>query len=74
MKVGIHSVKRQLDYAWLIKKRSPWQRLHLSVERPQALKPDDLVRVDVIHLTAKKPGASMFNFNLCLLPPDLCRR
>lgn len=54
IKVGINSVKRKLDYAGLIKKRSPWKRLHLSVERPKALKPGDLVQVDTIHLMETK--------------------
>lgn len=48
--VCLNSVKRKLDEAGLIKKRSPWKRLHLSVERPLALKPGDLVIVDTIHL------------------------
>lgn len=49
-KVSLNSVKRKLDDAGLIKKRSPWKRLHLPVERPEALKPGDLVMVDTIHL------------------------
>lgn len=48
--VSLSSVKRKLDNAGLIKKRSPWKRLHLSIERPLALKPGDLVMVDTIHL------------------------
>lgn len=48
--VSLNSVKRKLDYAGLIKKRSPWKRLHKSIKRPQALKPGDLVMVDTIHL------------------------
>lgn len=48
--VSLSSVKRKLDNAGLIKKRSPWKRLHLSVERPLALAPGDLVMVDTIHL------------------------
>ena len=48
--VSLSSVKRKLDSAGLIKKRSPWKRLHLSVSRPLALKPGDLVLVDTIHL------------------------
>lgn len=48
--VSLNSVKRKLDYAGLIKKRSPWKRLHLSCHRPEALKPGDLVMVDTIHL------------------------
>jgi transposase InsO family protein len=48
--VSLSSVKRKLDGAGLINKRSPWKRLHLSVERPLALEPGDLVMVDTIHL------------------------
>lgn len=48
--VSLNSVRRKLDKAGLIKKRSPWKRLHLSVERPLALAPGDLVMVDTIHL------------------------
>lgn len=51
IKVSLNSVRRKLDYAGLIKKRSPWKRLHLSLRRPEALKPGDLVMVDTIHLT-----------------------
>lgn len=50
IRVSLNSVKRKLDDAGLIKKRSPWKRLHLSVERPRASKPGDLVMVDTIHL------------------------
>jgi transposase InsO family protein len=50
IKVSLNSVKRKLDRAGLIKKRSPWKRLHLSIKRPIALKPGDLVMVDTIHL------------------------
>jgi transposase InsO family protein len=48
--VSLNSVKRKLDHAGLIKKRSPWKRLHLPIGRPEALKPGDLVMVDTIHL------------------------
>lgn len=50
IKVSLNSVRRKLDNAGLVKKRSPWKRLHLSIERPLALKPGDLVLVDTIHL------------------------
>ncbi|MDZ4243480.1 MAG: hypothetical protein U1C57_00030, partial [Candidatus Doudnabacteria bacterium] len=43
--VSLNSVKRRLDKAGLINKRSPWKRLHLSGERPKAFKPGDLVEV-----------------------------
>lgn len=48
--VSLSSVRRKTDQAGLVKKRSPWKRLHLSIERPLALKPGDLVLVDTIHL------------------------
>jgi len=48
--VSLSSVKRTLDRRGLLRKRSPWKRLHLSVSRPEALKPGDLVQVDTIHL------------------------
>lgn len=50
IQVSLNSVKRKLDKAGLINKRSPWKRLHLSGERPKALKSGDLVEVDTIHL------------------------
>ena len=50
IKISLNSVKRKLDKAGLIKKHSPWKKLHLSIERPEALKPGDLVMVDTIHL------------------------
>lgn len=52
--VSLNSVKRKLDQAGLVKKRSPWKRLHLSTERPEALQPGDLVMVDTIHLMVSK--------------------
>jgi transposase InsO family protein len=54
IEVSLNSVKRKLDEAGLIKKRSPWKRLHLSINRPEALKPGDLVMVDTIHLMISK--------------------
>ena len=48
--VSLNSVRRKIDQAGLMKKRSPWKRLHLSINRPEALKPGDLVMVDTIHL------------------------
>lgn len=50
IKISLNSVKRKLDHAGLIRKRSPWKRLHLSIDRPEALKHGDLVMVDTIHL------------------------
>lgn len=50
VKVSLNSVRRKIDQAGLMRKRSPWKRLHLSLERPEVLKPGDLVMVDTIHL------------------------
>lgn len=50
MEVSLSSVKRTLDRRGLLRKRSPWKRLHLSVPRPETNKPGDLVQVDTIHL------------------------
>jgi transposase InsO family protein len=50
IRVSLNSVRRKIDAAGLMKKRSPWKRLHLSINRPEALKPGDLVMVDTIHL------------------------
>ncbi len=54
VEVSLSSVKRTLDRAGLTKKRSPWKRLHLSVERPSVAFPEDLVMVDTIHLMVSK--------------------
>lgn len=50
VKVSLSSVKRTLDRAGLLKKRSPWKRFHPHVDRPQAQKPGDLVQIDTIHI------------------------
>lgn len=52
--VCLNSVKRTLGRKGLIKKRSPWKRLHLSQPRPYAEKPGDLVQLDTIHLMKNK--------------------
>jgi transposase InsO family protein len=54
IKVSLNSVRRKIDQAGLMKKRSPWKRLHLSIHRPEASKPGDLVMVDTIHLMESK--------------------
>jgi transposase InsO family protein len=48
--VSLNSVRRKIDQAGLMRKRSPWKRLHLSIHRPEALNPGDLVMVDTIHI------------------------
>jgi transposase InsO family protein len=48
--VSLNSVKRTLARNYLIKKRSPWKRLHKSTIRPPAVNTGDLVQLDTIHL------------------------
>jgi transposase InsO family protein len=50
VKVSVSTVHRTLDRWRLLKKKSPYWRYHPPVERPQALKPGDLVEMDSIHL------------------------
>ena len=59
--VSISSVKRTLERHNLLKKRSPWKRRHVSVHRPQAEKPGDLVQLDTVHLM-KRDGTRMYVF------------
>jgi transposase InsO family protein len=48
--ISLNSVKRILGRNNLIRKRSPWKRLHQYPERPKAVNPGDLVQLDTIHL------------------------
>jgi len=50
VEVSLASVKRTLDRTGLLKKRSPYKRFHPHQDRPQPLKPGDLVQIDTIHL------------------------
>lgn len=52
--VAVSTVHRILDRARLLKKKSLWKRYHPHQERPQALKPGDLVQMDAIHLMIGK--------------------
>jgi transposase InsO family protein len=47
--VSLSSVKRTLDRHHLLKKNSPWKKLHRSFPRPDVVQPGDLVEVDTIH-------------------------
>ena len=47
--VSLNSVRRTIDRAGLMKKRSPWKRFHPHIERPKVLKRGDLVQIDTIH-------------------------
>jgi transposase InsO family protein len=49
IKVSLNSVRRTIDRAGLMKKRSKWKRYHPPVERPYPLKSGDLVQIDTIH-------------------------
>lgn len=51
--VSLSSVKRTIHREGLIRKRSPWKRLHRSLERPEAIKPGDLVELDTIHIVPR---------------------
>lgn len=59
---SISSVKRTLDRRGLLKKRSPWKRLHLGSPRPDVLSMGDLVQVDTIHLVT--PWGRIYVFTL----------
>jgi transposase len=50
VEVSLSSVKRTLDRRGLLRKCSPWKKLHVSASRPKVEKPGDLVQVDTIHL------------------------
>lgn len=60
--VSISSVKRTLDRRGLLKKRSPWKRLHLGTPRPDVLNMGDLVQVDTIHILT--PYGRIYVFTL----------
>lgn len=47
--VSLSSVKRTLERQNLVKKHSPWKKLHRSLPRPWVQHPGDLVEVDTIH-------------------------
>ena len=49
-RVSLSSVKRTLDRTGLIRKRSPWKRIHPYVPRPDITAPGALLQVDTIHL------------------------
>lgn len=48
--VSLSTVKRILDRAGMIKKRSPEKRRHCSIHRPEIAKQGDLVQIDTIHI------------------------
>lgn len=48
--VSLSSVHRTLDRRGLLKKRSPYKRVHPHIPRPEVKKPGSLVQLDSIHL------------------------
>src|SRR3989344_5789839 len=61
--VSISSVKRTLDRTGLTRKRSQWKRYHVSMERPAAEKPGDLVQIDSLHI-APRNGMRFYVYTL----------
>jgi transposase InsO family protein len=49
VRVSLNSVRRTIDRAGLMKKRSHLKRWHPPVDRPIPLKPGDLVQMDTVH-------------------------
>lgn len=49
VRVSLNSVRRTIDRAGLMKKRSHLKRWHPPVDRPAPLKPGDLVQMDTVH-------------------------
>ena len=52
IEVSLSSVKRTLDRAHLLKKKSPWKRPHDFTERPIVTSVGALVELDTIHIIA----------------------
>jgi transposase InsO family protein len=63
MVVSLASVKRTLNRALLLKKRSPWKRPHDATPRPTAEFPGALVQVDTIHIIAPD-GSRIYIYTL----------
>lgn len=61
--VSLSSVKRTLRREGLLRCRSPWKRLHRSLERPEAVKPGDLVELDTIHVL-QRDGERFYVYTL----------
>jgi transposase InsO family protein len=47
--VSLSTVKRTIDRYGLTKKKSPWKRPYISIDRPMAEKPGVLLQIDTIH-------------------------
>jgi transposase InsO family protein len=52
--ISLSSVYRILRDRYLLKRKSPWKKLHYRTLRPEALKPGDLIQMDTIHLMLNK--------------------
>jgi transposase InsO family protein len=52
--VSLNSVRRTIDRAGLMKKRSHLKRWHSPVDRPNPLNPGDLVQMDTVHRMINK--------------------
>src|SRR3989344_1587612 len=50
IEVSLSTVKRVLDRNNMLRKKTPWKKLHKYLERPIALNPGDLVQMDTIHI------------------------
>lgn len=48
--VSLSSVKRTLSRAGMLRKRSPWKRIHITEPRPEATSAGNLVQIDTIHI------------------------
>ena len=58
--VSLSSVKRTLDRLGLLKKRSPWKRYRVPMDRPNAEKQGDLVQIDTIHVPTSEGRMYVF--------------
>lgn len=54
IEVSLSTVKRVLDSNNMLRKKSPWKKMHKYIERPKALNPGDLVQMDTIHIMKNK--------------------
>lgn len=52
IKVSLPSVQRTLERCGMLKKRSPWKRLHDTTDRPHATHSGALLQVDTVHIMA----------------------
>lgn len=54
IEMSLSSVYRILRDRYLLKRKSPWKKLHYTSVRPEALQPGDLVQMDTIHIMVNK--------------------